>query len=112
MTDNIIYPVTEMSATSRSLTTFIDEQWQQHTALFMNNSDSHAALLQGIAKVIPGAGGKGGELADHLGKYHRQYEAYYQNLHDLAVMIDEAAKAMGLEDHQQAVGYEKMAEGL
>jgi hypothetical protein len=106
MTDFISYPMDSMSATSKSLTAFIDEQWQQHTALFLNNSDSHAALLQAIAKVIPGAGGKTGDLAAALETYHRQYEAYYQALHDMATMIDTAAQSMGLTDWQQAQGFE------
>jgi hypothetical protein len=106
MTDLLSYPLDDMSSTSRSLTSFIDEQWQQHTALFLNNSDSHAALLQAIAKVIPGAGDKAGELATALGNYHRQYEAHYQALRDLAIMIDTAAQAMGLEDQQIAKGFQ------
>jgi hypothetical protein len=106
MTDLLSYPLDDMSATSRSLTDFIDEQWQQHTALFLNNPDSHAALLQGIAKVIPGAGSKAGELATALGSYHSQYEAHYQALRDLATMIDTAAQAIGLEDLQIEKGFQ------
>jgi hypothetical protein len=106
MTDLLSYPLDDMSETSKSLTAFIDEQWQQHTALFQNNSDSYAALLQAIAKVIPGAGGKAGELATALASYHSQYEAHYQALRDLATMIDTAAQDMGLEDQQIAKGFQ------
>ncbi|HEY1354357.1 MAG TPA: hypothetical protein VGF67_32510 [Ktedonobacteraceae bacterium] len=94
----ISYPLDDMPATSKNLTSFLEQQWQQHTALFLNNPDSHAALLQAIARVVPSAGGRVGDLAANLENYHRQYAAYYQGLHDLAVMIDEAAQAMGLGD--------------
>ena len=63
MGEDISYPLDSMSATSRSLVSFIDDQWQQHAALFLNNSDSHTALLQAIAKVIPGGGGQSSELS-------------------------------------------------
>jgi hypothetical protein len=106
MTDLIRYPVDDMSTTSKSLTIFLEEQWQQHRALFMNNSDSHVAILQAIARVIPGAGGKSGELATALANYHHQYEICYQGLHDLATMLDQAAKAMGLEDQQIAESFQ------
>ena len=94
----ISYPLDDMSATSKNLTSFLDQQWQQHTTLFLNNPDSHAALLQAIARVVPNAGGKASDLGAALENYHRQYAVYYQALHDLAAMIDEAAQAMGLGD--------------
>lgn len=97
---DLSYPTDDMSSTSKSLVSFIDEQWQQHTALFMNNHDSYASLLQAIAKVIPGAGGKTGELTTALESYHKQYGQCYQALRDLATHIDTAAKAVGLEDQQ------------
>ena len=100
MADTLSYPIDDMSSTSKSLVSFIDEQWQQHSALFMNNHDSYAALLQAIAKVIPGAGGKAGELMAVLESYHKQYGQCYQALRDLATHIDTAAKAVGLEDQQ------------
>lgn len=108
MADEISYPLDNMSATSRNLVSFIDDQWQQHTALFLNNSNSHAALLQAIAKVIPGGGGQSGELATALMNYHRHYETYYQALHDLAVTIDTAAQTMGLEDQDIAKGFQEI----
>lgn len=94
------YPTDDMSATSKSLTSFIDEQWQQHTALFMNNHDSFAALLSGIARVIPEAGGKAGDLSMALESYHKQFEQCYQTLRELAGYIDTAAQAMGGEEQQ------------
>ena len=100
MTDRISYPTDDMSSTSKSLTSFLDEQWQQHTALFMNNHDSYAVLLQAIARVIPGAGGKADDLARALESYHQQYQKGYQALHDLAAKIDAAAQAMNAEDQQ------------
>lgn len=100
MADTISYPTDDMSSTSKSLTSFLDKQWQEHTALFMNNHDSYAALLQAIARVIPDAGGKADDLASALEKYHQQYQQYYQALHDLAAKIDAAAQAMSGEDQQ------------
>ncbi|HEY7414178.1 MAG TPA: hypothetical protein VH593_03230, partial [Ktedonobacteraceae bacterium] len=87
-------------STSKSLTSFIDDQWNQHIALFMNNHDSYVALLQAIAKVIPGAGGKAGDLSMALENYHKQYGQCYQALRDLATHIDAAAQAMGGGDQQ------------
>ncbi|GCE14584.1 hypothetical protein [Tengunoibacter tsumagoiensis] len=106
MSEITSYPFDDMSTTSKSLTTFLDEQWQQHTALFLNNSDSHTTLLQAIANVIPGMGGKASELASALENYHNQYASHYQALHDLASMIDTAAQSMGLEDKLIANGFE------
>ncbi|HEY7414290.1 MAG TPA: hypothetical protein VH593_03790 [Ktedonobacteraceae bacterium] len=106
MMPNFSYPTDDMSATSKSLTSFIDEQWQQHTALFMKNHDSYAALLSGIAKVIPGAGGKAGDLSMALDNYHKQFEQCYQTLRDLAGHIDTAAQAMAGEDQQIKGGFQ------
>lgn len=100
MADAMSYPIDDMSATSKSLVSFIDEQWQQHTALFMNNHDSYAALLQAVAKVIPDAGGKGGDLTSSLEDYHQQYYNCYQALRELAQYIDTAAQTMSGKDHQ------------
>lgn len=100
MPENVSYPFDDMATTSSSLTSFIEQQWQQHTALFLNRSDSHAALLQAIARVVPNAGGKVSDLSTALETYHKQYQAYYQALHDLATMIDEAAQSMGQGDGQ------------
>lgn len=94
----VSYPLDDMPETAKNLTSFLDQQWQQHTALFLNNSDSHATLLQAIANVVPDAGGKANELVANLQNYHNQYAAYYQALRDLAAMIDDAAQAMGLGD--------------
>ncbi|HEU5382699.1 MAG TPA: hypothetical protein VFV38_45415 [Ktedonobacteraceae bacterium] len=106
MTDTISYPTDDMSATSKSLVSFIDEQWQQHTALFMNNADSYSALLKSIADVIPGAGGKAADLSTVLETYHKQYQQCYQALHNLAVSIDTAAQAMSNEDQQRGSGFQ------
>jgi hypothetical protein len=94
----ISYPLDDMPATSKNLTSFLEQQWQQHTALFLNNPDSHAALLQAVARIVPDVGGKASDLSAALENYHRQYALYYQSLHELAGMIDEAAQAMGLGD--------------
>ncbi|MGH2508109.1 MAG: hypothetical protein ACRDHZ_11995 [Ktedonobacteraceae bacterium] len=100
MANPISYPTDDMSSTSKSLTAFLDDQWQQHTALFMTNHDSYATLLQAIAGVIPGAGSNAGNLAHALENYHQQYQQCYQALNELAVMIDQAAQAMNSEDQQ------------
>ena len=94
----VSYPLDDMPETAKNLTSFLDQQWQQHTALFLNNPDSHATLLQAVANVVPDAGGNPSSLATSLENYHKQYAAYYQALRDLATMIDEAAQAMGLGD--------------
>lgn len=98
MADATSYPTDDMSSTSKSLTSFIDEQWGQHSALFLNNHDSFVALLQAVAKVIPDAGGKVEELVSHLQNCHQQYQSCYQALHGLAQHIDTAAQTMSSED--------------
>ncbi|HET8843130.1 MAG TPA: hypothetical protein VFN35_16835 [Ktedonobacteraceae bacterium] len=97
---DIQYPTDDMSATARNLTTFLEEQWRQHTSLFLTSSGSHAELLHAFAKLIPGGGGQAGALSGALQKYHQQYSECYQALQDLARNIDEAAQAMELFDQQ------------
>jgi uncharacterized protein YukE len=105
MANNMSYPTGDMSSTSRSLTSFLDEQWNQHTALFMNNHDSYIALLQAVARIIPQAGGRDQELANSLHNYHLQYQNCYQALHQLAQMIDGAAQSMSSTDQTVASGF-------
>lgn len=105
MHDNILYPIDDMSATSKSLTSFLDDQWSQHNALFMNNHDSYSALLGAVAKVVPNAGGKVQELAMNLQDYHKQYENCYNALRILAEQIDKAAQQMDQTDHDIARGF-------
>ena len=108
MAEAIGYPTDDMSSTSKSLVSFIDEQWQQHTALFMNSHDAYAAVLEGFARVIPGAGGKAGDLSMALEHYHKQYEQCYQALRELAANIDAAAQAMSGEDQQIGNSFQPM----
>ncbi len=102
----ISYPPDDMSSTSRSLTTFLGDQWQQHTELFMTNPDSYATLLQAIAAVIPGAGSQAGDLTYALTNYHQQLQQCYQALGQLATMIDQAAQAMSSQDQQNASSFQ------
>lgn len=106
MTDTIRYPLDDMINTSASLRSFLDQQWSQHTALFMTGEESHAALLNAIAGVIPHEGGKAQELANALQHYHQQYHTCYQALYALADQIDAAARAMHLNDVQSASTFE------
>ena len=108
MADTISYPIDDMSSTSKSLVSFIDDQWQQHTALFLNNHDSYVALLEGIAKVIPDAGNKVGDLSAALMNYHNQYQQYYQALRELAANIDTASQAMGNQDNQVSNSFQSL----
>jgi hypothetical protein len=108
MPDMILYPVGDMSSTSVSLRSFLDQQWSQHNALFMTNSDSQTALLTAIARVIPGSGSQAQQLLQALHNYHQQYHTCYQALYGLADQIDAAAKAMHISDVQQATGFEQM----
>jgi hypothetical protein len=106
MTDHMSYPTNEMSSTSRSLSSFLDQQWQQHTALFLNNQDSYVALLQAVARIIPQAGGKAQELVNSLHSYHQQYQNCYQALSQLAQKIDASAQTMSSTDQQVARSFE------
>lgn len=105
MSGNVFYPVDDMSTTSRSLTTFLNDQWNQHSALFMNNQDSYSALLEAVAKVIPDAGGKVQELVMNLQDYHKQYQDCYGALQTLAKQIDTAAQQMSQTDDNIAQGF-------
>jgi uncharacterized protein YukE len=105
MANNMSYPTNEMSSTSRSLSSFLDEQWNQHAALFLNNQDSYVALLQAVARIIPNAGGRAQELVNFLHNYHQQYQHCYQALHQLAQMIDGAAQTMSDTDQSIAQGF-------
>ncbi|MGH2506131.1 MAG: hypothetical protein ACRDHZ_01715 [Ktedonobacteraceae bacterium] len=106
MTETISYPTDDMSSTSKSLTAFLDDQWKQHAALFKNNPDSYATLLQVIAGVIPVAGSKAGDLTYALENYHQQFQQCYQALNQLAEMIDQAAQAMSNQDQQSANSFQ------
>lgn len=106
MGDTINYPTDDMSSTSKSLTSFIDDQWNQHTALFMNNHDSFVALLEAVAKVVPNAGGKTAELTINLQHFHKQYEGAYQALRHLAQHIDTAGQAMNDQDQQNKKSFQ------
>ncbi len=94
------YPTDDMSSTSKTLTSFIDDQWDQHKALFMNNHDSYLALFQAVAKVVPNAGGKVEELITNLHDFYKQYENAYKTLRNLAQAIDTAAQAANDTDQQ------------
>lgn len=102
----INYPTDDMSLTSKSLTAFLDDQWKQHTTLFKDDPDSYATLLQAIAKVIPGAGGKAEDLTQALDNYNQQLQQCYQALGQLAETIDQAAQAMSNQDHQNANSFQ------
>jgi hypothetical protein len=105
MKDTILYPVDDMSTTSKSLSSFLDEQWSQHNALFMNNPDSYNALLLAVARVLPDAGGKVQELAMNLQDYHKRYQDCYDALQTLARQIDTAAQQMSQTDDTIAQGF-------
>jgi hypothetical protein len=105
MNDTILYPIDDMSTTSKSLSSFLDEQWSQHNALFMNNSDSYNALLLAVARVLPDAGGKIQELATNLQDYHKRYQDCYAALQTLATQIDTASQQMSQTDNTIAQGF-------
>lgn len=105
MADHMSYPTGEMSSTSRSLSSFLNEQWNQHAALFLNNQDSYVALLQAVASIIPQAGGRAQELVNSLHHYHQQYQNSYQALSQLAQKIDGAAQTMSGTDQNVAQGF-------
>jgi hypothetical protein len=105
MANNMSYPTDDMSSTSRSLSSFLEEQWNQHTALFMNNHDSYMALLQAVARIIPHGAGRDQELTNSLHNYQQQYQNCYQALHQLAQMIDGAAQTMSSTDQTVARGF-------
>ncbi len=98
MAEDMAYPTEDMTAVSHDLQPFIESQWAQHTALFMNNQDSFSTLLEAVARIIPNGGGKANELVNDLMNYHKQYQNAYTALHDLAVQIDNAARTMQATD--------------
>jgi len=94
----ISFPLDDMSTTSQTLRNFLEDQWNQHTSLFLTNENSYSALLLGFASAIPNVGGQLGELAQELKSYHQQYYQCYQDLLALADMIDKAAQEAGILD--------------
>ena len=98
MREQIQYPIDDMSSTSKDLRTFIQNQWDQHCALFVSNPDSFSALLTAIAHMMPESGGLSNQIEQALQNYHQQYQSAYQALHDLAEQIDKAAQAMNSTD--------------
>ena len=88
MAEDMAYPTEDMTAVSHDLQPFIESQWAQHTALFMNNQDSFSILLEFVARIVP----------NDLMNYHKQYQDAYLALHDLAVQIDNAASTMTAAD--------------
>jgi hypothetical protein len=108
MTEKISYPTDDMSTTSNSLVSFLDDQWQQHTALFLNNHDSYVALLEAVAKLVPNAGSKANDLSTALQNYHQQYQQAYQTLRELATNIDTAAQSMSGQDQQIGSNFKPM----
>ena len=108
--DKISYPIDEMSTTSQSLRSFLDDQWQQHTSLFMNQPASYHNLLTGISSIFASVSGQAGEMSEAVTNYHLQYEKIYSALHDLAGLIDQASQHMETTDHEVAQGFEGKAE--
>ncbi|GCE13882.1 hypothetical protein [Tengunoibacter tsumagoiensis] len=98
MSEKIQYPFEDMQSTSQDLCSFIQDQWNQHNALFMTHPDSFSALLKTIVRIIPNGLGKVHELEQGLENYHQQYKNAYASLHDLAKKIDKSAQLMGLTD--------------
>ncbi len=99
--DHISYPTDEMSSTSRSLQSFIDDQWNQHSALFVNNPDSYLTLMQNVAGIFSSVYGKANEIPAGILNYHQEYQKCYNALHDLAKEIDRAAQTMSETDKNQ-----------
>lgn len=97
--DKISYPIDEMSTTSQSLRSFLGDQWQQHTSLFMNQPTSYHNLLTGVSSIFARVSGQAGEMSDAVTNYHLQYEKIYSALHELAGLIDQASQHMGSTDH-------------
>jgi uncharacterized protein YukE len=104
--EKISYPFGDMSSTSQSLHSFLDGQWQQHTALFMNQPASYHHLLTGIASVFARVAGNAGEVGDAATNYHKQYEKVYSALYDLADQIDKASQHMETTDQGVKRGFE------
>lgn len=92
--ENLSYSPEEMSTTAHSLKTFLDTQWQEHTRLFMNQSDSYHNLLAGLGHIFAKVSSQGDEIGDAVAKYHLQYQEIYQALSTLADHIDQAAQAV------------------
>ena len=109
MNDQVInYPTEEMISVSQNLHTFLESQWSQHTALFLNNQDSFTTLLTNFAQIIPGGGGKAHELANELANYHQQYQHAYAALFRLAAQIEKAAQEMKAQDHSTANSFQTL----
>ncbi len=110
MPEDIAYPTDAMHSTSKNLHTFLDEQWQQHQALFMDQADSYSNLLHTIAQLLPNAGGKVGALVNEVANYHQQYYNSYAALHTLTDQIEHAAQSMGGTDTAVAQTFKGMSE--
>jgi hypothetical protein len=108
--DKISYPIDNMSATTQSLRSFLSDQWQQHTSLFMNRPASYHNLLTGISSVFASASGQAGEMSEAVTNYHQQYEKIYSAFHDLAGLIDQASQHMEATDHEIEQGFNGKAE--
>lgn len=91
--EQLSYSPDEMTTTAGSLKTFLTNQFQEHTRLFMNQPDSYYNLIAGVGHVFGKVVSQGNELADTLTKYHQQYQQIYQALYTLADQIDKAAQA-------------------
>lgn len=104
----ITFPTGDMSTTSQTLKSFLEDQWNQHTSLFLTNENSYAALLLGFTSAIPNAGGQLGELTRELKGYHQQYHQCYQDLLALADLIDKAAQEAGIMDQNGANSFKSL----
>jgi uncharacterized protein YukE len=103
--DKINYPFDDMTSTAQSLQNFLEGQWSQHTALFMDNHDSYHALLHGIATQQPDSGSFATNLSQALHDYHQQFKTCYDSLQGLATQIDQASKTMAQTDQDISKGF-------
>lgn len=92
--ENLSYSTDEMTATAQSLRTFLDQQWQEHTRLFMTQPTSYHNLLNGLSAAFAKAAPQGQTIGDAVSKYHQQYQEVYQALSTLADHIDLASQAV------------------
>lgn len=91
--EQLSYSPDEMITTANSLKTFLTNQFQEHTRLFMDQPDSYYNLIAGAGHVFGKVAPQGNNLGDVLTNYHGQYRQIYQDLYALADQIDKAAQA-------------------
>jgi hypothetical protein len=82
------------SMNKQDLRVFLQEQWSEHTALFLQNCDSYSILLQAIALLLPNAGPKVDELTAALSQYQDQYQEVYTQLQELVEQVEDSSSSI------------------